>query len=101
MSAYLSGVQVLGAGQFSAGQSSAPITPVERDKAIQTLVPYTIFGMIAGALAGALLWRSHRVLGGGIGGLLVGPLIGTGVGVAQAAKELEADRRMAGTWRTG
>jgi hypothetical protein len=94
MSTYLNGCDVLGADAVTAvtATESPPWVTASRkasaDKvkhdadvkkrvaAVNTIVAINVGAFLVSTIGGAFLWKTHRVLGGVIGALLVAPVIG-------------------------
>lgn len=55
----------------------------------RTVVISSTLGVVLGTVGGALLWKAHRVAGALIGGLLVGPAVGWGVGMTIATSKMK------------
>ncbi len=55
--------------------------------AASTLLISGIVGVLVGTLGGAMLWKTHRVAGALIGGLVVGPTLGYGTGTLLALQK--------------
>lgn len=57
--------------------------------AAQSITIGSVSGVVGGLVLGALLWKKHRVGGALLGGLLVGPAIGGGIGWLVAMRQIK------------
>lgn len=55
-------------------------------------------GAVAAAIALALVWRTHRVLGGLLGFFVLGPLVGASVGLLLSRGDIQKLKKASRNW---
>ena len=83
MNNYLIGSDIIGADAPVQAQSAPMVLAPDQAK---TVITSARVGAVLGIIGGALLWRKHRVAGGLLGGLLIGPAMGATYGFSTMRK---------------
>lgn len=87
----MDGLDLLGADTPATAPKSDKVAKAlgQFSKIATNLVVGGVGGAVLGGASGALLWKSHRVVGGLLGGLLVGPAVGEGVAYAVSVAQMK------------